>query len=120
MNAGETSRRSRRQWEAIVKAHLRKGKRVDVLQDALVSEGLDRESAEEIVDNAVRNARNSALKLLIGGGAFAGLGLMVTVATFLSAALSGDGHTYLIWFGPVLCGGIAALIGFVRLLSIRS
>jgi hypothetical protein len=118
MNARESSQRSRRQWEALAKSRLRRSEAAADVEDALVAEGLGREAAEEVVDSAIRRARASAIRLLIGGVAFAALGLIVTVASFFSAAVNGDGGTYLIWFGPVICGGIAALVGFVRLMSI--
>ncbi len=119
MDGPDTLQRSRRQWEALAKARLRTGERASRIESEFVNDGLTPQIAREVVEEAIRNARASATALLIGSTSFAGLGLLVTLASYLAATSRPYGGTYLIWFGPVVGGGIAALIALARLMSIR-
>lgn len=119
MEASGTLERSRRQWEALAKGRLRKGEAGSDIESGFMSEGLAPLIAREVVEEAIRNARASATKLLIGSLLFAALGLFVTLATYSAATSSEEGGTYLIWFGPMVCGGIVALVALARLMKIQ-
>lgn len=112
--------RSKRQWEALAKLRISKGAPGSDVEADFVKQGLDPQSARAIVDETISSLRSSATGLLIGSAAFAGIGLIVTVASY-SAATSRPygGGTYWIWYGPVIAGGISALVALGRLLSIR-
>ena len=119
MNETAVTTRSKRQWEAAAKVRISKGEPGSIVEADFVKQGLDPQSAKTIIDDAVYNVRSRAIRLMIGSLAFAGLGLFVTVASY-SAAMSGstDG-TYWIWYGPVIAGGIVALVALSRLLRVR-
>ncbi len=119
MDASGTLDRSRRQWEALAKARLRKGEPGSAIESGFIEEGLAPQIAKELVEEAIRNARASAKKLLIGSSLFAALGLFVTVASYSAATSSPSDDIYLIWFGPIVCGGIVALVALARLMNIR-
>jgi hypothetical protein len=82
-----------------------------------VQQGLDPALARAILDEAVEKARSRATGLLVGGIAVAGLGLIVSIATYSEAMSSGG--TYFIWYGPVIAGAGVAFAGLVRLLKVR-
>jgi hypothetical protein len=119
MNASDTFDRSRRQWEALAKARLRKGEPGSALESEFVKEGLAPQIAKDVVEEAIRSARACAIGLLIGSASFAALGVFVTVASYSATTSTPYGGTYLIWFGPVVCGGIVALVALARLMNIR-
>jgi hypothetical protein len=119
MNEEQKPARSRRQWEAVAKARISKGEPGTAVEADFAREGLDAQTARSLVDQAVSRARSRAAGLLIGSSAFAVLGLVVTIGSYSEAASSPGGGTYWIWYGPVIAGGIAAIIALVRLASIR-
>lgn len=111
--------RSKRQWEAAAKVRISNGEPGSVVEADFVKQGLDPQFARAIIDDAVQKVRSRATSLLIGSIAFAGLGLFVTLASY-SAATSGSlGGTYWIWYGPIIAGGIVALVALSRLLRVR-
>jgi hypothetical protein len=112
-------KRSRRQWEAMAKMRISKGESGSDIEKDFVRQGLDPQSSRVIVESAIRNRRSRAIALMIGGSAFAGLGLFVTLASYSAVASSYRGGTYWIWFGPIIAGSIAALVGLRRLLRAR-
>lgn len=111
--------RSRRQWEAQARGRIVKGESGAAVEADFIQQGLDAQSAKAIVDNAIASARSRATGLLIGSAAFAGLGLIVTVGTYSAATSNPYGGSYFIWFGPIIAGGITALVALGRLLGIR-
>ena len=117
MSEAPVPNRSRRQWEAEAKVRISRGEVGSFVEADFIKQGLDADSARAIVDQVVRNARSRAAGLLIGSTLFAGLGLLVTIASYSAAASSGG--IYWIWYGPVVAGGIAALIALARLAGIR-
>ena len=119
MDASDTFQRTRRQWEALAKAQLRKGQPGSHVESEFVKEGLAPQIAKVVVEEAIRSARARATRLLIGSASFAALGLFVTASSYSTATSRPYGGTYLIWFGPVVCGGIAALVALARLMNIR-
>ena len=119
MNDATVPSRSKRQWEAEGKACVAKGKSGTEVEVDLVKQGLDTQAAKTIVDEAIASARSRATVLLIGSIAFAGLGFIVTVASYSAATSTSYGGTYFIWFGPIIVGGITALVALGRLLNIR-
>ena len=119
MDEGVVLNRSKRQWEAAAKTRISKGESGSVIEADFVKQGLDPQYAKAILDEAVRSVRSSATRLLVGSTAFAGLGLFVTVASYSAAASSSYGDTYWIWFGPIIAGGIVALVALGRLLGVR-
>jgi len=119
MDEAAVPTRSKRQWEAAAKVRISKGDSGSVVEADFVKQGLDPQSAKAVLDEAVRNVRSRATRLLIGSTAFAGLGLFVTVASYSAATSSPYGGTYWIWFGPIIAGGIVALVALGRLLSVR-
>jgi len=119
MNESEPINRSRRQWEAVARTRVSKGESGRSVEAEFVKQGLDVQSARAIVDEAVRVARSRAVRLLVGSASFAALGLFVTVASYSTATAGPSGGTYLIWYGPMIAGGILSLIALTRLLSIQ-
>jgi len=119
MKEANVPNRSRRQWEAEAKVRVSKGESGSVVEADFVKQGLDSQSAKAIVEEALAGARSRATGLLIGSTAFAGLGLVVTVASYSAATSTLYGGTYWIWYGPIVAGGIAALVALGRLLKIR-
>lgn len=109
-----TPTRSPRQWEAQIKSRLGKGEPAETIVADLVASEVSSEEAARLVQAAREARSSSALKLLIGGLGCAFLGLMVTVGTYSSASQSGG--TYFIWYGPMIAGGIAALIAIFRMM----
>ena len=118
MNPSMPAQRSRRQWEATAKARVSKGEPGTGVEASFVNEGLDAPTAKAIVDAAVTKARTRAFALLGIGGAFAFLDLIVTIVSYAETR-SSYGSTYFVWYGPIICGIIGAIIGLVKLLSIR-
>ncbi len=110
---------SPRQWQARVRDRVRQGQTSDQIVNELVRSGFSPQEAQGIVRQARQSHVSGGLKLLIGGLAFAFLGVVVTVGTYASASSSGGGE-YLIWFGPIIAGGLLALIGLVRMLRSAS
>jgi len=119
MNEATTPMRSRRQWAAAARSRVAKGEAGSEIEAEFLREGLDPEQAKTIVDDAIGSVRSRATGLLVGSIAFAGLGLIVTVASYSAATSNPYGGTYFIWFGPVVVGGITALVALGRLLNIR-
>ena len=119
MSEAPVPKRSKRQWEAQAKVRISRYEAGSSVEADFVKQGLDRETARAIVDEAVRSARSRATTLLVGSTLFAGLGLLVTIASYSEAASSPSGGVYWIWYGPVIAGGIAALIALGRLSGIR-
>ena len=119
MNDATVSSRSRRQWEAEARARVTKGESGTGIEADFLKQGLDPQSARTIVDEAIATARSRATGLLIGSAAFAGLGFIVTVGSYSAATSTPYGGTYFIWFGPIIAGGITALVALGRLLGIR-
>ncbi|MGB2997667.1 MAG: hypothetical protein WBC59_03415 [Phycisphaerae bacterium] len=119
MNNTSIPSRSRRQWEAEARIRVTKGESGSSVEADFVKQGLDSQSAKTIADEAVANARSRATRLLIGSTAFAGLGLFVTVASYSAATSNPYGGPYWIWYGPIIAGGIAALVALGRLLNVR-
>jgi hypothetical protein len=119
MNESEPINRSRRQWEAVARTRVSKGESGTAVEAEFVNQGLDVQSARAIVDEAVRVARSRAVRLLVGSASFAALGLLVTVASYSAATSSPNGGEYLIWFGPIIVGGILSLVAVARLLNIE-
>lgn len=119
MNEADTTTRSRRQWVAAAKARVCKGEPGSAVETEFVKQGLDPQTAKLIIEEAIRNARSRATKLLIGSVSLAALGLFVTVVSYLEATTSPYGNTYWIWYGPILVGGIISLVALARLMRIR-
>ena len=119
MDENALSGRSKRQWEAEAKVRVSKGESGSDVEADFVKQGLAPQSAKAILDDAVHKVRSRATGLLIGSAAFAGLGLLVTVASYSAATSTPSGGTYWIWYGPIIAGGIAALVAMGRLLNIR-
>jgi len=115
MNESEPINRSRRQWEAVARTQVSKGESGTSVEAEFVKQGLDVHSARTIVDEAVRVARSRAVRLLVGSASFAALGLFITVASYSTA----NGGTYLIWYGPMIVGGILSLVALIRLMNIQ-
>ncbi len=119
MDVTDITNRSRRQWEALARARLRKGERGTALEAEFTKEGLSPNIAKEIVEKAIQCARARAIKLMIGSASFAALGLFVTVASYTAATSSSSDGTYWIWYGPIVVGGIVSLVALCQLMSIR-
>lgn len=119
MSSGGGEGRSPRQWQALARVRVRQGQRGTAIADEFVQQGLDPAVAGNIADDAMRAARSGAVWLLVFGIFFALLGVVVTVVECLQGASRAYGGTYLIWFGPVLFGGIVIAIALRRLSRFR-
>jgi hypothetical protein len=104
-----------RQWVAEASWRVSKGESGSGIQADFVKQGLEPQSAKTIVDEAIDNALSRATQMLICGGAFAGLGLIVTV---VSCSKEPSAPSF-IWYGPIICGGLTAIVGLRRLRNIR-
>jgi hypothetical protein len=76
--------------------------------------GVGQSDAYALVAEVAAAMRKRALGFVAGGAIAVVVGLVVTFAT-LQMAHSGGG-TYIVWWGPVVFGAIAAIYG-LRLLS---
>jgi hypothetical protein len=102
-------------------AHVRisKGEPGSVVEASFVDEGLDPVSARVLVDAAVDRARSRATTWLLGGLALAGVGVAATAASYSEAAANPDAEAYWIWYGPIITGGVFAIMAIGRLVKIR-
>ena len=64
------------------------------------------------IENKQYRRKQYARHMLIGGGVFA-LGLAVTVGTYIAAAVSEEGGSYVVTYGLMLVGGGDLLYGLV-------
>ncbi len=111
--------RSRRQWEALAKLRISQGEPGSAVEADLVQQGLDAQSAKAILDEAIDSVRSRAKALLIGSLLVAGFGILVTLVSYSAARSSYAGGTYWVWYGPVIAGGILAVVALVRLARTR-
>jgi hypothetical protein len=107
--------RSRLQWGAYLRARLDAGQPLPQLLSEMAVSGIGQADAYFLVAEVARAMRKRALGFFVVGGIAVLVGLLVTFAT-LQAAQSGGGRTYIVWWGPVIFGGMAAIYG-LRLLS---
>lgn len=87
--------------------------------DELTKRGLSRDTARTVVQklNEVRRRakREAAYANMGKGGVICLIGIVVTVATYASAASSPNGGSYVIAWGAILFGGIRFLQGLSQL-----
>jgi hypothetical protein len=119
MNETNELTRSRRQWEAVAKLRVFQGESGSAVEADFVRKGLDVQSAKAILDDAVEKVRSRATALLVGSIFVMGLGILVTLVSYSAARSSYSGGTYWIWYGPVIGGGILAVVALRRLLRAR-
>ena len=104
--------RSARQWRAYAEQELSKGASAEHIVAHMAAQGCPWDQAEAALKQAQAGRRRSANTLI---GCSAAIALVAFVVTFGSyAAASQSGGTYLIWWGPMLMGGIGMFIGLVR------
>jgi hypothetical protein len=102
--------RSPLQWQAYARAHLEARRPVGQLLAEMAASGVPQPYAFGFLAQAVSQMRQRATRFIVGGLAAVALGVIVTVATMLAAQHSGGGE-YLMWWGPVIFGAIAAAYG---------
>lgn len=106
--------RSRLQWAAYLRTRLDAGQPLSQLLLEMAVSGIGQADAYLLVAEVAQAMRKRALGFLIGGGIAVLVGLMVTFATLQMA--QSRGCVYIMWWGPVVFGGMAAIYG-LRLLS---
>ena len=115
--------RSRLQWQAYVRARLDAGQPVVQMLAEMAASGVSQPDAYGLVAEVIAAMRKRALGI-IGVGCIAVLvGLGVTVITMQAArdAAEGSGSgMYVVWWGPVVAGAIAAVFGLRAYLKIPS
>ena len=115
--------RSRLQWQAYVRARLDAGQPVVQMLAEMAASGVSQPDAYGLVAEVIAAMRKRALGI-IGVGCIAVLvGLGVTVITMQAArdAAEGSGSgMYVVWWGPVVAGAIAAVYGLHTYLKIPS
>ena len=107
--------RSRLQWRAYLRSRLDAGQPLPQLLYEMAASGIGQLDAYALVAEVCAAMRKRALGFLIGGAIVVVVGLAVTFMT-LQMAQSGGGRNYIVWWGPVVFGAMAALYG-LRLLS---
>lgn len=111
-------KRSKRQWQAEAKIRVSKGECGSAVEADFTCRGLDVQTARDAVDEAVHAVRKGALNLLIGS-VVAGIGVAVTIVSFFTALSTSDDGWFMLWCGPISCGGITGVVALCRLLTIR-
>jgi uncharacterized membrane protein len=69
----------------------------------------------EMLAMQAQRARKQGIAAIVIGVALLVIGVAVTVATYASASASSTGGTYIVAWGPIVFGPIAAIRGFVTL-----
>jgi hypothetical protein len=110
--------RSPLQWMAYLRTQLEAGQPIDRVLSEMAATGVGQQDAVNLVTAVIGAMRKRALTILAVGVGAVLLGLVVTLATMHaaeeSAATSGSG-TYVMWFGPIIFGAIAAVYGLYLL-----
>jgi len=106
--------KSQRQLEVQCEHKLRNGDTLKTIRVFLVAEGASEDVAERMVFRAYQRLRNQALITLVLGVIAAGVGTVVSMSTFTNGPVQFE----FFWWGPILFGTIAILIGIVKLLKI--
>ena len=70
----------------------------------------------QVLENRRYRKKQYARHMLIGGGVFA-LGLVITVGSYIAAASSEEGGSYVVTYGLMLVGGADLLYGLVGWIS---
>jgi hypothetical protein len=84
----------------------------------MAASGVGPQDAYGLVRQVVGAMRKRALAFLVGGCVAVLIGLGVTLATMQAAqhaAQSSGSGTYILWFGPIICGAAAAVYGLYLL-----
>ena len=110
--------RSPLQWKAYVRTQLDAGQPVATMLYEMGATGVNQQDAYRLVADVVGSMRKRALAFVIGGGIAVLIGLGVTLATMQAAQqeaeTSGSGM-YVMWWGPIIFGAIAAVYGLYLL-----
>lgn len=107
--------RSRLQWRAYLRARLDAGQPLAQLLYEMAISGIGQADAYALVAEVAAAMRKRARGFTISGAIAVVVGLLVTFNT-LQMAQSWGGRTYIVWWGPVVFGAMAAIYG-LRLLS---
>ena len=110
--------RSPRQWQAHVRTQLEAGMPVGQVLAEMAAAGLPQQAAYGVVADVVGSMRKRALALVIGGIVAVLVGIAVTLGTMQAAreaAESSGSGMYLMWWGPIVFGALAAGYGLYLL-----
>ena len=110
--------RTTRQWQAYAELALSKGASKDAALSDMLNAGCPDGVAREVIEYALDIQRRSANRLLGCSVAFMLAGILVTAFTYAAATSSAGGGTYFIWWGPVVCGALGAIVGLCRRLRL--
>lgn len=108
-----------RQWKAKARVRISKGEAGYSVEADFINQGLNPETAKTIIDEAVQNLRFRAIRLLVGSTLLAGLGLLVSVASYSAATSSYSDGAYILWWGPIVSGSIMTIVALKRVLCVR-
>ena len=108
-----SSERSPRQWKAIVRQRIRRGESASHVRADVVHQGLPQEQADQFIQEERASIRGGGLLACVVGALIAGLGVLATAGSYLSA--QGPHGEYTIWFGAILFGAAFIIAGMYRL-----
>jgi hypothetical protein len=124
MSEPNTGYLSTRQLRAAVRQQVRRGCRGSQVVGDLVRGGVPADAAETLVQETLDSARSGAEGIVVLGIIMVVLGIIVTYASYASAAtqaVHSGGHVvfFWVWFGPVVVGVILVILGVARVTKYR-
>jgi hypothetical protein len=96
---------------------IRKGGTNEEVEAALIARGVNQKAAASVVINTLkiradtRASSGDGMKNMLSGGIVCGLGLTITIGTYLLAA---NGGIYVVAWGAILVGGIQFVRGLME------
>lgn len=113
--------RSPLQWRAYARTCFDAGQPVAKVVAEMTVSGVPPQAAFGIVAEVVAAMRKRAWAIIAGGGIVVAVGLLVTFTTMAAAqdaAESSRSGMYVVWWGPVVAGAIAAAYGLRELMRV--
>ncbi len=110
--------RSPLQWKAYVRTQFDAGQSVAKVLSEMAATGVGQQDAYRLVADVVAAMRKRALAFVVGGVVAVLVGLAVTLGTMQAArqaAESSGSGTYIMWWGPIIFGAVAAVYGLYLL-----
>lgn len=110
----EERKRSRRQIEAYIEVNVNKIPDSEIIQE-LMKDGLTETEISALIVKRKGKARSLNIGLIIGGIAFAFFGIVFTIVSYSSVSYYGG--DYYVFYGAILVGIIAVIVGIARMAS---
>jgi hypothetical protein len=87
----------------------------DEIRGKLTEKGVNAEAANVVIRNLHQAKRKVAQKDMLIGAGFCIVGLIITIATYTTAASSRGGGTYVIAWGAIIFGALQFFRGLARM-----